>query len=163
MIQKLIGTTTFIAISIILGGCTASLSTSNPASVVASSSTAKVSQVKATGEPNDYTFAVTIISPDTGCNRYADWWEVITPDGELLYRRVLLHSHVDEQPFTRTGGIVNISATQPVIVRVHMSDSGYSEIAQQGSVRDGFTEVTLPTDLAPALANQKPLPGNCAF
>lgn len=53
---------------------------------------AEVSEVKATGQANKYTFAVTVKSPDTGCDRYADWWEVITPEGELIYRRVLLLS-----------------------------------------------------------------------
>ena len=84
---------------------------------------AKVTQVEVTPEPNNYTFAVTIDSPDTGCDRYADWWEVITPQGELLYRRVLLHSHVDEQPFERSGGPVAIEPGQEVIVRVHMSSN----------------------------------------
>ncbi len=94
------------------------------------SSTAKVLQVEATGKPNNYTFAVTVSSPDTGCDCYADWWEVITPEGELLYRRILLHSHVKEQPFRRTGGVVNIQPQQKVIVRVHMFPDGYSPIAQ---------------------------------
>ena len=52
--------------------------------------TAKVTEVTATGSANNYTFAVTVSSPDTGCDRYADWWEVVTPEGELIYRRVLL-------------------------------------------------------------------------
>ena len=154
-----------LASTIILGGCILNLSLliSKSESVLASMSNAEVLEVEATGEANSYTFAITIKSPDTGCDRYADWWEVITPEGELLYRRVLLHSHVDEQPFTRTGGTVEIAPTQPVIVRVHMSDSGYSPIARQGSVEDGFTEVTLPADFAISLADSEPLPDNCAF
>ena len=153
------------ALTVILGGCTLDLGlpTSKSESVLASTSTAGVLEVEATGEANNYTFAVTVKSPDTGCDRYADWWEVITPEGELLYRRVLLHSHVDEQPFTRTGGTVEIAPTQPVIVRVHMSDSGYSPIARQGSVENGFTEVTLPANFAMSLADREPLANNCAF
>ncbi|MEO1802147.1 MAG: hypothetical protein AAFR62_17305 [Cyanobacteria bacterium J06629_2] len=131
--------------------------------VLAAADTAKVVAVEATGTGSNYTLAVTISSPDTGCDRYADWWEVITPEGELLYRRVLLHSHVDEQPFTRTGGTVAVSPDQPLIVRVHMSDDGYSAIAQQGTVAAGFSEVQLPTDFASSLANDEPLPTNCAF
>lgn len=127
------------------------------------SSTAKVVQVQATGEANNYTFAVTVSSPDTGCDRYADWWEVITPEGELLYRRVLLHSHVDEQPFERTGSPVTIQPQQQVIVRVHMSPDGYSPLAQQGSVASGFTEVTLSEEFAANLESVEPLPQNCAF
>jgi hypothetical protein len=134
-----------------------------PPQLVARANTAKVLKVSATGEPNNYTFAVTVSSPDTGCARYADWWEVITPEGELLYRRVLLHSHVDEQPFTRRGGTVAIQPQQEVIVRVHMSPDGYSPIANQGTVEDGFSEVTLATDFATSLATVEPLPTDCAF
>ena len=154
-----------LALTVILGGCTLNLSLpiSKSESVLASTNTAKVLEVEATGEAKNYTFAVTIKSRDTGCDRYADWWEVITLEGELLYRRVLLHSHVDEQPFTRTGGTVEIAPTQPVIVRVHMSDSGYSPIARQGSVENGFTEVTLPANFAMSLADREPLANNCAF
>lgn len=125
--------------------------------------TAQVLKVAAKGEPNNYTFAVTIRSPDTGCDLYADWWEVITPSGELLYRRVLLHSHVNEQPFTRTGGIVKIQPQQKVIVRVHLFPVGYSSMAQQGTLESGFSAVTLPSDFATSLASIEPLPKGCAF
>lgn len=124
---------------------------------------AKVLQVNATGEANNYTFAVTISSPDTGCDQYADWWEVITPEGELIYRRVLLHSHVDEQPFERTGGVVAIQPQQEVIIRVHMSNSGYSPQVQQGNVSSGFTASNLSPDFANDLASIEPLPKDCAF
>lgn len=125
--------------------------------------TARVLKVAATGKPNNYTFAVTVSSPDTGCDKYANWWEVVTPEGELLYRRVLLHSHVDEQPFTRTGGTVAIEPQQEVIVRVHMFPDGYSLMAQQGTVASGFSEVTLPSEWAVELESVEPLPRNCTF
>ncbi len=154
-----------LALVIILSGC----STMNesqvpqPKPVLATTNSASILKVETTGKPNNYTFAVTVSSPDTGCDRYADWWEVITPEGELLYRRVLLHSHVNEQPFTRKGGTVAIQPQQEVIVRVHMSPDGYSPNAQKGTVKDGFSEVTLPADFATSLANVEPLPTNCAF
>ena len=81
----------------------------------------------------------------------------------FVQRRVLLHSHVDEQPFERTGGQVNITPEQPVIVRVHMSPAGYSTLAQQGTVASGFSEVTLPENFASDLETVEPLPENCAF
>ena len=107
------------------------------------STIAEVTEVQITGTVNNYTFAVTVNSLDTGCDNYADWWEVVTPEGELIYRRVLLHSHVDEQPFQRTGGTVDIQSEQEVIVRVHMSPGGYSNYAQKGTVASGFNDVTL--------------------
>ena len=80
---------------------------------------ADVIGVQVSGAPGAYQFNVTIKSPDTGCQQYADWWEVVSEDGRLLYRRVLLHSHVDEQPFTRSGGPVPIQADTVVWVRAH--------------------------------------------
>ena len=157
-----------LALSIIIGGCSGIeepkvVSTKPIVAMTKSNSTAQVTNIKATGEANNYTFAVTVKSPDTGCDRYADWWEVITLEGELLYRRVLLHSHVDEQPFERTGGIVAVDPDQEVIVRVHMSTDGYSPMAQRGSVKFGFAEVTLPPEFASRLGSVEPLPSDCAF
>ena len=70
-----------------------------------------------------------------------------------MYRRVLLHSHVDEQPFTRTGGTVAVQPQQEVIVGVHMNSDGYSPMALRGTVEDGFSEVTLSNDFASSLAS----------
>ncbi len=154
-----------LALILICGGCstTNESQVSQPQPILEQNNPAQVLKVEATGEANNYTFAVTVSSPDSGCDRYANWWEVITPDEQLLYRRVLLHSHVEEQPFTRTGGTVAIQPQQEVIVRVHMSPDGYSSRAQKGTVQDGFSEVTLPTDFATSLASAEPLPSNCAF
>ena len=126
---------------------------------IASANEAKVLGVSTSGP----TFSVTISSPDTGCDRYADWWEVITPDGELIYRRVLMHSHVNEQPFTRSGGPVNVAGDRPLIVRVHVTPDGYSPNAFSGTVNDGFSEEILDDAFARQLAEQEPLPISCAF
>ena len=140
-------------------------SDATPATIASSpDNVATVTIVETTTQsPDSHTFAVTISSPDTGCDQYADWWEVITPEGDLLYRRILAHSHVDEQPFERTGGPVNVAPDQTVIVRAHMHPSGYGPQAMQGSITDGFETVTLPINFALALAEEEPLPGDCAF
>jgi hypothetical protein len=52
--------------------------------------------------PGTYRLEVTVRSPDTGWEKYADAWEVRAPDGSVLGTRVLAHPHVDEQPFTRS-------------------------------------------------------------
>ncbi len=119
--------------------------------------------VSVRGEPQAYTFAVQVRSPDAGCAHYANWWEVVTPDGKLLYRRILLHSHKDEQPFTRTGGPVPITADQEVIVRVHVHPEGYSRNALRGSAKSGFSPVLLAEQWGQDLARQAPLPDSCAF
>ena len=100
---------------------------------------AEVVGVSVTGNPGDYAFSVTVGSPDQGCGAYADWWEVISEEGELLYRRVLLHSHVEEQPFSRSGGPVKIQPGDTVIVRAHMSDAGYGGSVMRGTVAGGFS------------------------
>ncbi|MEL6469710.1 MAG: hypothetical protein AAFQ74_08285 [Cyanobacteria bacterium J06623_4] len=114
-------------------------------------------------ETGQYTFSVTIESEETGCDRYANWWEVITEEGTLLYRRILAHSHVDEQPFTRSGGPVEIAADDVVIVRSHMHPTGYHTQAMKGSFTTGFAPVILPADFAPELAEADPLPTGCTF
>lgn len=124
---------------------------------------AQVISVSVSGEPNDYRFSVTLQSPDTGCDQYADWWEVITADGRLVYRRILAHSHVSEQPFSRSGGPVDIVANEEVIVRAHMNNSGYGSQVFTGTVQAGLATMTTESVFAENLAFVDPLPTNCAF
>ncbi|MCR4302468.1 MAG: hypothetical protein NUV51_12760 [Sulfuricaulis sp.] len=124
---------------------------------------ADVISVQVTGEPGAYQFTVGILSPDTGCQQYADWWEVVGLDGKLLYRRVLLHSHVSEQPFTRSGGPVPIQSDTVVWVRAHVNKTGYGGAANKGSVKSGFSKAALRGNFASELENQAPLPGECNF
>jgi hypothetical protein len=119
---------------------------------------ATVARVTAAGSAGAYTFAVTIQSNDTGPEHYADWWEVVDESGTLLYRRILLHDHADEQPFERTGGPVPVAADQSVIVRAHVHPTGYSGSAMRGSVSAGFRAVTLPAGYAKDLETKPPLP-----
>lgn len=124
---------------------------------------ADVISVEASGEPGAYTFSVGIESLDQGCDRYADWWEVVSEDGALVYRRILLHSHVDEQPFVRSGGPVEVDAGTEVWVRAHMAPGGYGGQAFKGSVGAGFASAKMPAGFAEELAGQPPLPDGCAF
>lgn len=128
---------------------------------------ADVRDVSVSGSAGDYTFEVTVESPDTGCGQYADWWEVVSTDGELLHRRILAHSHTDEQPFTRSGGPVEIDASETVVVRAHMSaddaDAGYGGRAMRGSPTDGFEEADLEEGFAADLEDESPQPDDCAF
>ncbi len=119
--------------------------------------------ITTSGGEGNYRFSVTLQTPDTGCEQYADWWEVITPEGILLYRRILAHSHVNEQPFTRSGGGVAIIATDTVLVRVHMNTTGYGSHAMKGNIAEGFQQVILPEGFAQELALVPPLPNGCAF
>ena len=124
---------------------------------------ANVLSVQITGNPGAYQFAVEIASPDTGCEQYADWWEVISQDGQLLYRRILLHSHVDEQPFTRSGGPVDIAVDEVVYIRAHMNTVGYGGAVLKGTVQAGFEPVEVEAGFGSGLERVPPQPEDCAF
>jgi len=69
---------------------------------------------------------VTLRHADEGWAHYADRWEVLTPEGEILAKRVLRHPHVEEQPFTRMLRGVSIPAElSEVQIRAHDSVHGY--------------------------------------
>jgi hypothetical protein len=125
-----------------------------------------VKEVKISGSENAYDFTVTLKSPDTGCEQYANWWEVISADGNtLIYRRILGHSHVDEQPFARSGGLVEIADNTEVVIRAHMHPLGYGEglIAMKGSVADGFQALEVAANFGLGLEDSSPQPSGCAF
>ncbi|WP_438712020.1 hypothetical protein ACSTS3_06055 [Aquimarina muelleri] len=128
-----------------------------------SNSEAKVTSVSVTSIENGYSFSVGIQSPDKGCDQYANWWEVISEDKKLIYRRVLAHSHVHEQPFVRSGGPVKITKEQKVYIRVHMNTTGYSTKMYTGSIAKGFKKSTLDIAFASNLETVEPLPNGCAF
>ncbi len=81
----------------------------------------KARVLKATATANvggSYTFSATVAHADTGWKHYADKFEILAPDGTVLGTRILYHPHVDEQPFTRGLGNVQIPAgIAEVIVR----------------------------------------------
>jgi len=125
---------------------------------------ADVVGVRVTGDPGAYRFAVTVRSPDTGCGQYADWWEVVKADQTLAYRRILAHSHVGEQPFTRSGGAVEVPADERVFVRAHMAPGGYGGAVMAGEPGDGdFTRARVPPGFAADLEHDPPQPDGCAF
>lgn len=67
-------------------------------------------------------FDVTVRHDDEGWDHYANRWEVLSPDGEIIATRVLAHPHENEQPFTRSLGGVKIPAhIDHVILRAHDS------------------------------------------
>jgi hypothetical protein len=85
------------------------------------------------GADETWTFTVTVEHPDTGWDDYADGWDVVTPDGDVLkatqsdpFTRPLAHPHVDEQPFTRSqSGITIPEGVTVVVVRAHDLVAGY--------------------------------------
>ncbi len=93
----------------------------------ASAGQADVLQAEIQGEADGrFTIAATLRHADTGWSHYADRWEVIGPQGEILGKRVLWHPHEQEQPFTRSLAGVYIQPTYTwVKIRAHDSKHGY--------------------------------------
>ena len=158
--------TSQLILSIIIVLSSINCQSDSNSSLDAKNGDAKVENVVVSGTEGKYNFAVTIKSPDTGCDQYANWWEVISADGNtLLYRRILAHSHVGEQPFTRSGGTISIDASTEVIVRAHMYPEGYGEgkIAMKGSVANGFYAFSVDSAFGDDLEEVDPQPDGCAF
>ena len=135
---------------------------------------ANVTAVAVTGTSGSFTFNVTIESADIDCSQYADWWEVLTNDGSLVYRRILEHSHTDANgssdtdapgnTFTRNGGPVPVSESDVVVVRAHMSVGGYNGAVMRGSVTDGFAQAPeIGGDFAAGVEHEDPQPNGCEF
>jgi hypothetical protein len=80
-----------------------------------------------------WTFYVTVSHPDTGWENYADGWDVVSPDGTVIkpnpdtpFTRLLVHPHVDEQPFTRSQTDITIpDGVTKLIVRAHDLVDGF--------------------------------------
>ncbi len=74
-----------------------------------------------------YSFDVTLRHDDTGWDHYANLWEVLAPDGTVLGKRVLLHPHVGEQPFTRSlSGVLIPPSITEVFIRASDNEHGAS-------------------------------------
>ena len=89
---------------------------------------AVIETVEARQSGSTWTFSVTLKHGDTGWNHYADLWQVFTPDGKLLGERVLLHPHVEEQPFTRSlSGVEIPDGIDEVVIRARDSVHGVAD------------------------------------
>ena len=126
------------------------------------------------GSERAYVFSVSIESADIDCTQFANWWEVLTEDGALVYRRILEHSHTDangssdaDQPgntFTRTGGPVPVGVDDVVLVRAHLSTGGYNGQVMRGSAAAGFAQAPdIGGDFAESVEGEAPQPTGCAF
>jgi hypothetical protein len=79
---------------------------------------------------------VTVQHADEGWAHYANRWQVLTPDGEVLATRALRHPHVGEQPFTR--GLTGVRVPAELDrVRIRAGDSVHGF---------GGAELTIPLE-----------------
>ena len=79
---------------------------------------ADVVDVKVRYNGNDsFQVITTVKHADTGWDHYANGWEVLNEQGEVLGKRVLYHPHVNEQPFTRSHTLNIPSSVKKITVR----------------------------------------------
>jgi len=87
---------------------------------------ADVLAATATKSGDAWNVSATVAHADEGWNHYANSFQVLAMDGTVIGTRVLVHPHVDEQPFTRSLGGVQIPAgTTQVRVRAGDLVHGY--------------------------------------
>ena len=90
----------------------------------------EVTKVDARKSGGSWSFSVTLKHGDTGWEHYADGWGVYLEDGTELGYRVLAHPHVNEQPFTRSlGGVQIPTGVERVLIvprdKVHGTGEGF--------------------------------------
>ena len=87
---------------------------------------AVIEDVRSQPGSGGWSFSVTLRHADTGWDDYADGWRVVLRDGTVLGTRVLLHPHVNEQPFTRSlGGVVIPEGISEVFIEARTSTDGW--------------------------------------
>jgi hypothetical protein len=88
---------------------------------------ATVNEVSLRQTGGTWSFSVTLSHGDTGWEDYADGWRVVNEGGAVLGTRVLLHPHVNEQPFTRSlGGVVIPSGIGTVYIETSTITDGWA-------------------------------------
>lgn len=86
---------------------------------------------------DECTFFVTVKHQDKGWDHFADRWQVLTLDGDVIATRTLLHPHVNEQPFMRSLSHVKIpDGVKKVMVRAHDSVHGYGGKTMNVEIND---------------------------
>jgi hypothetical protein len=96
-------------------------------------------------DANRWSVSVTLQHADTGWDHYADDWRVVDGQGNILGDRVLLHPHVDEQPFTRSLDGVSVPAgITTVYIEAHDKVHGWTGnrlTVELSKTRDGRLRV----------------------
>ena len=77
-------------------------------------------EVRAEGT-GTYNFSVTLRHADTGWDHYANQWDILDENGELIGSRTLHHPHENEQPFTRSLSLVIPPQVTTVTIVAHDS------------------------------------------
>jgi len=79
------------------------------------------------GNDKSWLFKVTLKHNDTGWEHYADKWQVVDANGNVLGHRTLHHPHVNEQPFTRNlTGVVIPAGVTTIFIKAHDKVHGWT-------------------------------------
>jgi hypothetical protein len=71
-------------------------------------------------------FSVSVRHDDKGWEHYANRWEILDTDGNVIGVRELAHPHDNEQPFTRSLSNVKVTGDiTEVVIRAHDSVHQY--------------------------------------
>ncbi len=77
---------------------------------------------------NSWLVKVTLSHQDSGWDHYADGWQVVDSNGNVLGDRVLHHPHVNEQSFTRNLAGVNVPDGMNIIyIKAHDKVHGWTK------------------------------------
>lgn len=99
----------------------------SPLLVLAGDVEIKQVELQSNAKANDWTFHVTLKHADSGWQHYADAWRIVDKNGKELGKRVLLHPHVNEQPFTRSLSAVKLEGAAIIYVQAHDKLHGWSK------------------------------------
>ncbi len=72
----------------------------------------------------EFQISTTVAHADTGWDHYANRWDVLDENGDVLGSRELAHPHVDEQPFTRSLRLTIPASVKVITVRANDSVHG---------------------------------------
>ena len=88
----------------------------------------QIVDAKATQRGDAWSFSVTLKHADSGWEHYADAWQVVDAQGEVLGTRTLFHPHENEQPFTRSlNGVAISDSLTTVYIKAHDNVHGWAK------------------------------------
>ena len=93
-------TTRTIGLAVCVAWSAAGVALAGDAEVIAAEAVAN--------DDGSFRISATVRHADEGWHHYADAFVVTAPDGTVLGTRELAHPHVEEQPFTRSLGRVEV-------------------------------------------------------